>query len=137
MAIRYVSSNAVIHSDRVLIERALGNLVVNAIEHSGGTQILLGLRHRPNNVAQLWVIDNGAGVSEQEQADLFTDYFQGARSQRERRGGFGLGLASVRRIARLLGGEARIDPRWRGGAAFCLELAPGALVKAGWRRGGA
>ena len=129
MAIRYVSSSAVIHSDRALIERALGNLVVNAIDHSGGTQILLGLRRRPGNVAQLCVIDNGAGVPDQEQAGLFTDYFQGERSLRERRGGFGLGLASVRRIARLLGGEARLEPRWRGGAAFCLELAPGALVK--------
>jgi signal transduction histidine kinase len=129
MAIRYVSSSAVIHSDRVLIERALGNLVVNAIEHSGGTQILLGLRHRPGNVAQLWVIDNGAGIPEDEQTDLFNDYFQGERSQRERRGGFGLGLASVRRIARLLGGDARLDASWRGGAAFCIELAPGALVK--------
>lgn len=133
MAIRYVSSSAVIHSDRVLIERALGNLVVNAVDHSGGTQILLGLRRRPGKVAQLWVIDNGAGVPEQEQTGLFTDYFQGERSQRERRGGFGLGLASVRRIARLLGGDARIDPRWRGGAAFCLELAPGALSNASAR----
>ena len=127
MAIRYVSSSAVIHSDRVLIERALGNLVVNAIDHSGGTQLLLGLRRRPGSIAELWVIDNGAGVPEEEQEGLFTDYFQGERSQRERRGGFGLGLASVRRIARLLGGDARLDPRWRGGAAFCLELAPGAL----------
>ncbi len=127
ITIRYVSSSAVIHSDRVLIERALGNLVVNAINHSGGTQLLLGLRRRPGNVAQLWVIDNGAGVPEQEQTGLFIDYFQGERSQRERRGGFGLGLASVRRIARLLGGDAYIDPHWRSGAAFCMEFAPGAM----------
>lgn len=127
MAIRYVSSSAVIHSDRVLLERALGNLVINAIDHSGGTRMLIGLRRMPGESARLWVIDDGAGVPEQEQDELFTDYFQGARSQRERPGGFGLGLASARRIARLLGGEAQIDRRWRGGAAFCLELAPGAL----------
>lgn len=130
MAIRYVSSSAVIHSDRVLIERALGNLVVNAIDHSGGTQILLGLRRGQGQAEQLWVIDNGGGVPEQEQQALFTDYFQGERSLRQRRGGFGLGLASVRRIARLLGGDARLEPRWRKGAAFCLELAPGALSNA-------
>jgi signal transduction histidine kinase len=37
-------------------------------------------------------------------------------------GGFGLGLATVRRIAELMGGSAGLDPGWKGGAAFYLQL---------------
>jgi signal transduction histidine kinase len=128
MRIGYVSSSLIIQSDRVLLERALGNLINNAIMHSGGTRLLIGLRRKGKHDAELWVIDNGAGILPEEQDGLFTDYFRGRASEVARRSGFGLGLASVRRISRLLGGEARLDPRWRKGAAFCIELAPNVIV---------
>ncbi len=37
-------------------------------------------------------------------------------------GGMGLGLSSARRLAELMGGQADLDPAWRRGAAFYLEL---------------
>jgi signal transduction histidine kinase len=79
-------------------------------------------RERESYTVRLWVIDDGRGVAAQDQARLFDDYAQGSDHGDEVRGGFGLGLASVRRIMALMGGRCGLDPRWRGGAAFFLEL---------------
>ena len=52
---------------------------------------------------------------------LFDDFMQGSHGDEER-GGFGLGLASARRMAMLMQGEAGLDSSWFGGCAFFLEL---------------
>lgn len=111
-----------VQGDPALIERALGNLLANAIRHASARRILVGARRRGDRV-RLWVIDDGRGIAEADRAGLFEDYVQGAwAAGDEVRGGFGLGLASTRRMARLMDGDAGHDPRWRRGSAFWLEL---------------
>jgi signal transduction histidine kinase len=51
---------------------------------------------------------------------------QGSDHGDEVRGGFGLGLASARRMAQLMGGAVGLDRKWRRGSAFWLELNPSA-----------
>ncbi len=114
-------------ADPDLVERALGNLVVNAIRHAKATRLLIGARRRGGRV-RLWVIDDGVGIGEVDAARLFEDYVQGAHGD-EVRGGFGLGLASARRMAGLMDGAAGLEREWRGGSAFWLEL-PAADAKA-------
>lgn len=116
--------NGPVLTDAVLLERALGNLVQNAILHSGGNRLLIGSRKQAG-VWSIWVIDNGVGIAADEAASIFDDYAQGRNAQSQIKGGFGLGLASVRRISRLLGGDVRLDPRWTKGAAFCIRLPGG------------
>jgi signal transduction histidine kinase len=106
--------------DPPLLKRALGNLIGNAVRHSGGKRVVLGARRAGNKVT-IWVIDDGRGVAPADQPRLFEDYSQGS-DHGLARGGFGIGLASVRRIAELLNGSARFEPGWRGGAAFAIEL---------------
>jgi signal transduction histidine kinase len=108
--------------DPVLLERALGNLVNNAIQHSAGSRVLLAARRHDAGTIGLWVIDDGVGVGRIDAKHIFDDYYRGVGSRNGEKGGFGLGLSSVRRIARLLGGEAGLDQRWRNGAAFYLQL---------------
>jgi signal transduction histidine kinase len=107
-----------VSADPALLARAIDNLVVNAIRHSGGQRLLLGARRAGDGVA-IWVIDDGRGVAAGERDRLFEDYAQGAQAGP---GGFGIGLASVRRLLALMAGEAGIEPRWTGGAAFRLWL---------------
>lgn len=114
--------------DPPLIERALGNLVDNAIQHSGGRRILLGARQSQGHV-RLWVIDDGVGVGPVDARHVFDDYYQGATGSGGARSGFGLGLSSVRRLAALLGGTVELDPRWHRGAAFYLEFAEAAAAR--------
>jgi signal transduction histidine kinase len=116
------SSSLAVRADSPLLDRAMGNLVANAIAHSGCTKILIGARRTSPAMNIIWVIDNGKGITPSEAPQVFEDYFQSRETLEGARGGFGLGLASVRRIARLLGGDAGLDPRWQNGAAFFITL---------------
>jgi len=107
--------------DPALIDRVLGNFLVNAIRHAGARRVLIGARRRGPRV-RLWVLDDGRGVPPAERAGLFEEYVQGAWTAGEVRGGFGLGLASARRMAELMDGDVGHDPAWRHGSAFWLEL---------------
>jgi signal transduction histidine kinase len=119
--VKVVTAKGMILTDMVLLERAIGNLMQNAIVHSGANRILLGTRKK-GAAWHIWVIDNGVGIEPQDAATIFEDYAQASNSKSPVKGGFGLGLSSVRRLAKLLGGEALLDPRWYKGAAFCIAL---------------
>lgn len=119
--IRLVKSRVRLRLDKVLFARALGNLVNNAIEHSGATRIVIAARRHGSNI-RIWVIDDGCGIARVDADRIFDDYYRGSDSRAATKSGFGLGLSSVRRIATLMDGEAGLDPRWLRGAAFYLDF---------------
>lgn len=122
LKIKLIKTSAKIRTDKVLLERAMGNLIGNAIRHSGGTRIILGV-HRGNKGSwRIWIIDDGVGVDEADGPHIFDDYYRSTNTQTKTTAGFGLGLSSVRRIAHLLEGRAGLDARWKNGAAFYLEF---------------
>lgn len=111
-----------VRGDAAYVERALSNLIANAVRHAGARRILLGARRRGERV-RIWVIDDGRGVPDTDIGRLFDEFAQGEWADRgDVRGGFGLGLASARRMAQQMGGDVGHDGRWRRGAAFWLEL---------------
>lgn len=123
-----LSSRLTARADPELVERALGNLVANAIRHAKAKRLLIGARRHADRV-RLWVIDDGVGIAEADAPRLFDDFTQGSDHGDQIRGGFGLGLASARRMAGLMGGAVGLERKWRAGAAFWLEL-PAADAKA-------
>ena len=109
-----------VRADARLLARIVGNLVGNAARHSRGARLLLAARRRGDD-AEIWVIDDGEGIAPADTGKLFDDYFQSSRDG-STAGGFGLGLASARRMAELMDGTLTLEPRWRAGAAFVLRL---------------
>ena len=107
-------------SDPLLVSRVLGNLIGNAIQHAKGERVLVGATRRGNAV-MLWVIDDGCGIPKVEADRVFEDYVQGDQLGINS-GGFGLGLASSRRMAELIHGTLKLDQRWTSGSAFVLKL---------------
>lgn len=116
-----LKSRTILYSDVVLLNRAIGNLILNGLIHSGATRLLLAARKKAGRI-EIWVIDDGIGIPDGEVDLVFEDYQTGSNSRAKIKGGFGLGLSSVRRLAKLLGGEAMLDTRWRKGSAFVLSL---------------
>ena len=110
-----------VSADPVLLERAIANYIGNALRHAAASRILLGAR-RSGAVVRIWVIDDGVGTVPADRETLFDDYVQGSDHGDALRGGFGLGLSSVRRLAVLMSGNAGLDARWTRGSAFWLEL---------------
>jgi signal transduction histidine kinase len=110
-----------VRGDIDLIERALGNLVDNALRHARAKRVLIGARRKGDRV-RFWVIDDGVGVAQADLPSLFEEFFRGSDHGDHERGGFGLGLASVAGLARLMRGSAGIDVNWANGSAFFLDL---------------
>jgi len=125
LTISKASGDLILSLDPTLIERAVGNLIQNAVDHSHGTRILLAARRHGNGAIRLWVIDNGLGISRADARRIFEDYYQGPRPAGSVPSGFGLGLSSVRRITHILGGSTGLDPRWQRGCAFYIEIPSG------------
>jgi CheY-like chemotaxis protein len=111
-----------VRSDPALLLRILGNLVGNAITHSGieGT-VLVAARRRGGRV-RIEVRDNGVGIAPIHQARIFEEFYQVANTERDRRQGFGLGLAICARVAALLGTRIGLRSALQAGSTFSLEL---------------
>lgn len=111
--------------DPALLDRAIGNLVHNALVHSGATKLLMGCRNAGAERLRLYVVDNGVGIGSTDAKHIFEDFYRGSDSRERVKTGFGLGLSSVRRIAELMGGSAGLDPSWIHGSAFYMEFSRG------------
>lgn len=104
--------------DRLQIERALDNLLGNALRHSHTDgQIRLQARRQGQRVI-VSVEDDGEGIPYSQQARIFEPFVQVGRKT----GGAGLGLALCKEIVQLHGGRIGVQSRPRQGARFYLEL---------------
>jgi signal transduction histidine kinase len=109
--------------DLHLIERAVTNLIDNALRHAPGEgPVCVSVQHEGGQV-QVVVEDHGPGLPE----DLSRRLAQGAslRDPPARRAGGGiggLGLAIAQRVAQLHGGTLRTLPAPQGGTRMCLVL---------------
>lgn len=108
-------------ADPALIERVIGNLVVNGIKHSRGETVLLSSRRRGDRIEFL-VVDDGVGIDPANRQRIFDEYAQGDGVKLDPRGGLGLGLASARRIMELHGARLSLNGVWKAGAAFTGDL---------------
>lgn len=107
-----------VRGDRHQLEQLVVELVSNAMEHSPpGESILIACR-RPgaNGLAVLTVDDAGPGVPDAVQSQVFQLFFT------TKEHGTGIGLATVKGIARLHKGDVTLARSSRGGARFEVTL---------------
>jgi len=107
--------------DPRLLRRLVRNLLQNALRHGGGAPVEARVDAGEGGRVRLRVDDAGPGVPESERERIFAPFYRPPGS-RESGSGYGLGLALVRRIARLHGGEARCLARPGGGTRLEVEL---------------
>ena len=115
------------------MRRVLRNLVDNALKFTDVGSVRIEAR-ADLDVLVLRVIDTGRGIAANLRARVFEDYFQGDNPHRDRRQGLGLGLAIVRRLVQLLGGEVKVHSEIGRGATFEVRL-PHAIDPAGLATG--
>jgi len=105
-----------------LVERALDNLLDNAIEHTeSGGQIKLNANLR-DGVVQIAVVDNGAGIPEDKQHLVKERFYRADESRVQVEGHAGLGLAIVSGIAALHGSDLAIESRQGVGTTASFKL---------------
>ena len=81
-----------INSNDILLSRILRNLIDNALKFAK-TKIILGNDHN-----HIWIIDDGCGISPQQQSAIFQCFYKGSSAC-----GWGMGLAIVADTAKQLG----------------------------------
>lgn len=91
----------------VHVEQVLDNYVDNAIAVSPAGRAVRVVGRRDGSAVELHVVDEGPGMGDEELELAFRRFHSGAeRPARRTSGGFGLGLAIVRRLAEVDGGSA-------------------------------
>lgn len=107
-------------TDRLKLERVLGNLVDNALKYTerGGVTIEWAPfdgGDRSDDGFSVAVTDTGIGVPQENVPRLFDEFYQVNNHERDRSKGFGMGLAICRSLARQLGGDVRLVGARTGG----------------------
>jgi signal transduction histidine kinase len=105
------------------IERALANLLANALKYSAAESRVVIRTSTRDDFIVISVIDEGVGIPAEEVSGVF-DKFRRSRCARQTRHteGLGIGLYVVRQIAEAHGGSVRCDSTVGSGSAFHLEL---------------
>jgi len=113
------SGGAKVRVDPGQMNQLLINLVQNALAASedteGASEVRLGVRHEPGRVV-FEVEDRGSGMSQEVQSQMFDLFYS------TRKGGTGLGLPVVRRIAETHHADLTVVSRPGEGTTICLAL---------------
>ena len=110
-----------LQADARLMRHLLRNLLENCRRHAAGTLIDVQVEAAENGGGVLRVLDRGPGLPEAEREKVFEPFYRPSGTV-EKGDGVGYGLALVRRIARLHGGDVRCLARVGGGACFEVSL---------------
>ncbi|HKZ74741.1 MAG TPA: ATP-binding protein [Steroidobacteraceae bacterium] len=123
LALAKSAQPATILGDPSRLQQAVWNLVSNAVKFTeGGGEICVTLARR-DGVAEVEVRDTGAGITADLLPQLFERFRQGSGTSPRRFGGLGLGLAMVRHIVELHGGEVEARSDGEGhGATFVIRI---------------
>ncbi len=117
-----VSGPVIAEFDRTLIQRAVGNLVSNAVAHTleGGTVAIRTHAKAPNVFIE--VTDTGVGIPSDALPRVFDRFFRVDPSRSSASGGTGLGLAIVQGIMQLHGGNVEIASKPGAGTRVTLRM---------------
>lgn len=116
------------------MRRAVGNLLANAARFATANVAMTLSQHGGYN--EISVEDDGPGVDPGDAERIFQPFERVDESRDRATGGFGLGLAIVREVARLHAGGVRVDKSDLGGASFTIRWPEGGQIGSITRNGG-
>lgn len=113
-----------VQTDPTMLSRILGNLVSNALDYTEHGGVLVCARRRGDSV-RIDVWDTGIGIDAETRLHVFDEFFRAdpGHLHRDRSGhGFGLGLATVRKLTGLLGAPVELQSRPGRGSLFSFKI---------------
>jgi len=113
-----------VYSDACILSQIIGNLIDNAIKYTVKGWILVETVRIGGNQLKLHVMDTGIGISEQQKADIFKEFYRGHRRNKDPHvQGLGIGLAYVTKAVEQLPDHAlRVYSKLDWGSDFQLHL---------------
>lgn len=111
-----------VHADRTRISEVLANLLSNANKYtSPGGAIAVRAQSRDDH-ALVAIVDNGIGISEENQARLFTQFFRAEDEAVREEPGWGLGLSIVKKLVEAQGGKVGFKSELGKGSIFTFTV---------------
>ena len=115
-----------VRTDPSRFRQILLNLIGNALKftESGSVAVKLDMQMSGSALGHftLTVEDSGIGISQQEQARIFSPFVQSDNTSTRQHGGTGLGLAIVRQLVQMMDGKISLNSREGAGSTFTVEL---------------
>lgn len=114
--------DAEFYVDSRRIERALRNLVTNAINHSGSSVVTISVT-LTSDACQISVIDSGVGLTQTQKEQVFQRFWRADPARARDHGGSGLGLSIALEDVKQHDGEIWVEDNPIGtGAKFTIQL---------------
>lgn len=117
-----IKEDVFIESDPDKIVQVLYNLISNAFKASNPGDIVLVRLLKINDIAQIYVIDEGIGIPQKDINKIFDRFFKVDTSRNSEYGGSGLGLAITKKMVESLGGKIKVESQINKGTTFIIEL---------------
>jgi len=128
LTIAYDDDLGSMHTDLTKLHQMLLNLMSNAAKFTENGQISFEVK-RDGEWFSFCVIDNGIGMTAEQQKRLFQPFTQGDSSMTRRYGGTGLGLVITKKFAQMIGGHIWVESEFGYGSSFVLSLPKEASLK--------
>ena len=108
--------------DEEMLAVAIKNIVENAIVYSPeGSKVGVTLA-KNGDIAEVKVVDNGVGISKEDQDRIFERFYRTDPARSRETGGTGLGLSIVKHVFTTHGGKILLSSRLGIGSTFTLQL---------------
>ncbi|WP_306150409.1 MULTISPECIES: hybrid sensor histidine kinase/response regulator [unclassified Roseibium] len=122
LRLRVAVTNDCVYTDRLMLRRALQNLISNAIHYTDKGGVLIGTRRQGDRIS-IEVIDTGRGIPEDQQEKIFEEFHRGPLSEgtADQGTGLGLGLAIVNRLVTALNHEVSVQSSLGKGSVFRIS----------------
>lgn len=124
-----VKGTAAVTADRLLVQRAITNLVSNAIRHAYSNSTVSVVIAQEDGNATLKVTNKGDGIAPAHLERIFDRFYRIDSGRARRDGGTGLGLAIVRSIMSTHGGSVTVRSSQGGETTFTLTFPVTAVVR--------
>lgn len=111
--------DVVVTSSRAHLEIIFNNLIGNAVKFTDKGEIRISCKNE-NGKAVVQITDTGCGISQEVGAHIFDKFYQGDTSHSTE--GNGLGLALVKKVIDVLGGEIAVNSVVGKGTTFTVKL---------------